>query len=187
MSKMSFCYYLPFLLQYTHFFIYKRSGLLWCVCVCYSFSNIVLPKRSLSPNTHHFPHIPAALASLSLRYPLRDRKSFRKTAVLISALAHWSPILAEVEFAPSWCYPFVVVFSQVCRYARGLRSRDKGSRLHISASALHVARFRRREGEFEYIVYSRNITTADVKARSMFQRRPPLEGRATNTYWNKIG
>eukprot|EP00903_Cladosiphon_okamuranus_P006928 g6743.t1 len=33
-------------------------------------------------------------------------------AVLISALVHWSPILAEVEFAPSWCYPFVVVFSQ---------------------------------------------------------------------------
>lgn len=48
-----------------------------------------------------------------MRYPLRDRKSFRKTAVMISALAHWSAILAEVEFAPSWCYPFVVVFSQV--------------------------------------------------------------------------
>eukprot|EP00752_Nemacystus_decipiens_P006940 g6230.t1 len=54
----------------------------------------------------------AALASLSMRYPLRDQKSFRKTAVLLSALSHWSPILAEVEFAPSWCYPFIVVFSQ---------------------------------------------------------------------------
>ena len=48
-----------------------------------------------------------------MRYPLRDRKSFRKIAVLISALAHWSPIFAEVEFTPSWCYPFVVVFLQV--------------------------------------------------------------------------
>ncbi len=34
--------------------------------------------------------------------------------MLISALAQWSPIMAEVEFVPSWCYPFVVVFSQVC-------------------------------------------------------------------------
>ncbi|CAM9842751.1 unnamed protein product [Laminaria digitata] len=57
------------------------------------------------------PH-PAALASLATRYPVRDRKAFRKTAVLISALAHWSPILAEVEFVPSWVFPFVVVFSQ---------------------------------------------------------------------------
>ena len=71
------------------------------------------------------PH-PAALASLATRYPVRDRKAFRKTAVLISALAHWSPILAEVEFVPSWVFPFVVVFSQV-RYVhdipavRGLR------------------------------------------------------------------
>lgn len=58
------------------------------------------------------PH-PAALASLAARYPVGDRKLFRKTAVLISALAHWSPILAEVEFVPSWVFPFVVVFMQV--------------------------------------------------------------------------
>lgn len=58
------------------------------------------------------PH-PAALASLSVRYPLRDQKLFRKTAVLISALAHWSPILGDVEFVPSWVCPFVIVFSQV--------------------------------------------------------------------------
>lgn len=58
------------------------------------------------------PH-PTALASLSIRYPLRDRKLFRKAAVLMSALAHWSPILAEVEFVPSWLFPFCVVFGQV--------------------------------------------------------------------------
>ncbi|CAM9502399.1 unnamed protein product [Ectocarpus sp. 6 AP-2014] len=57
------------------------------------------------------PH-PTALASLSIRYPLRDRKLFRKAAVLLSALAHWSPILAEVEFVPSWLFPFCVVFGQ---------------------------------------------------------------------------
>lgn len=75
--------------------------------------SIVLPTCYLLPNARRFAARPAALASLSMRYPLRDRKSFRKTAVMISALAHWSAILAEVEFAPSWCYPFVVVFSQV--------------------------------------------------------------------------
>lgn len=58
------------------------------------------------------PH-PAALASLAMRYPLRNQKLFRKTAVLISALAHWSPILGDVEFVPSWVFPFVIVFSQV--------------------------------------------------------------------------
>lgn len=58
------------------------------------------------------PH-PTALASLSTRYPLRDRRLFRKTAVLLSALAYWSPIWAEAEFVPGWLFPFVVVFQQV--------------------------------------------------------------------------
>lgn len=56
---------------------------------------------------------PAAFASLSERYPLRDRRLFRKMAVIVSSLAHWSPILADVEFLPSWVFPFVVVFFQV--------------------------------------------------------------------------
>lgn len=55
----------------------------------------------------------AAMTSLATRYPVRDRKLFRKTAIVFSALAHWSPILAEVEFVPGWVFPFVVVFSQV--------------------------------------------------------------------------
>lgn len=58
------------------------------------------------------PH-PAAVSSLATRYPLRDRKLFRKMAVLISALAHWSPIWADAEFAMAWVFPFVVVFGQV--------------------------------------------------------------------------
>lgn len=59
------------------------------------------------------PH-PAAVASLATRYPMRDRTLFRKTAVLISALAHWSPVVAEVDFVPGWVFPFIVVFQQVC-------------------------------------------------------------------------
>ncbi|CAN0107186.1 unnamed protein product [Scytosiphon promiscuus] len=55
---------------------------------------------------------PAVLASLAVRYPLRDRRMARKTAVLVSALASWSPIMAEVEFVPGWVFPFVVVFAQ---------------------------------------------------------------------------
>lgn len=58
------------------------------------------------------PH-PAAVASLAARYPLRDRTLFRKTAVLISALAHWSPVLGEAEFVPAWVFPFAVVFQKV--------------------------------------------------------------------------
>lgn len=58
------------------------------------------------------PH-PGCVASLAIRYPLRDRKLYRKTAVLTSALAHWSPIWAEAEFVPGWVFPFVVVFRQV--------------------------------------------------------------------------
>lgn len=73
-----------------------------------------LPGNSLAFHAlvHMGPH-PAALASFATRYPLRDRKAFRKMAVLISALAHWSPVLGEAEFVPGWVFPFVVVFEQV--------------------------------------------------------------------------
>lgn len=80
----------------------------------------------LPGNSKQFAHLvsrgpnPAVLASLSVRYPLRDRRILRKAAVLVSALAAWSPIMVEVEFVPAWVFPFVVVFSQVrcsVRYA----------------------------------------------------------------------
>lgn len=69
------------------------------------------------------PH-PTALDSLSTRYPLRDRRLYRKTAVLLSALAYWSPIWAEAEFVPGWLFPFVVVFQQV-------RKQTHSSRTHL--------------------------------------------------------
>ncbi|CAN0275311.1 unnamed protein product [Discosporangium mesarthrocarpum] len=53
-----------------------------------------------------------ALDGLQKRFPLRDRIVFRKVAVLMSALAHWSPLLSEVEFSPAWVFPFAVVFGQ---------------------------------------------------------------------------
>lgn len=134
------------------------------------------------------PHDPAALASLSMRYPLREQKSFRKTAVLISALAHWSSILAEVEFAPSWCYPFVVVFSQVgdIRASRGKRGGDCERRFMV-VRVLYLARLRRREREREF-----ERLQLLMQARSMFQRqcRPSTfvggGAGATNANWNKI-
>lgn len=58
------------------------------------------------------PH-PAAVASLAVRYPLRNCQLFRKLAVLNSVVAHWSSVLGEAEFVPAWLFPFVVVFQQV--------------------------------------------------------------------------
>ncbi|CAM9730208.1 unnamed protein product, partial [Ascophyllum nodosum] len=55
---------------------------------------------------------PTVVANLASRYPVRNRKLFRKTVVLMSALAHWSPIWAEVEFAIPWTFPFVLLFGQ---------------------------------------------------------------------------
>ncbi|CAM9246577.1 unnamed protein product [Hapterophycus canaliculatus] len=72
----------------------------------------------LPGNSKHFERLvsrgpnAAVLASLAERYPIRDLRILRKTAVFVSALAAWSPIMAEVEFVPSWVFPFVVVFSQ---------------------------------------------------------------------------
>lgn len=53
------------------------------------------------------------VANLASMYPVYNRRLYRKTVVLMSALAHWSPIWAEAEFTLPWLFPFVLLFGQV--------------------------------------------------------------------------
>lgn len=95
-------------------------------------SNSEAFAQQIAKGPHH-----TAMASLAMRYPLRDRKHFRKTAILVSALAHWSPILADVEFVPSWVFPFVVVFSQV-RYIQSWDNRAFSQNIKITVFVRHT-------------------------------------------------
>jgi len=51
-----------------------------------------------------------AYRDISARYPLRDSRMLRRLGLVLSALAHWSPIVAELEYVPATVFPFVLAF-----------------------------------------------------------------------------
>jgi hypothetical protein len=71
-----------------------------------------------------------AYCDLGARYPLRDSRLLRRLGLVLSALAHWSPIVAELEYVPATVFPFVLAFEKddlaafetsmavVCRWQR---------------------------------------------------------------------
>ena len=51
-----------------------------------------------------------AYAHLEQEYPVSDRSLMRRLGRLLSALAHWAPVLGEVAFLPALAFPFVRLF-----------------------------------------------------------------------------
>jgi hypothetical protein len=47
---------------------------------------------------------------VAVRYPLRDSRLLRRLSLVSSALAHWSPLAAELEYLPAVVFPFLLVF-----------------------------------------------------------------------------
>eukprot|EP01022_Parablepharisma_sp_SALTPOND_P028760 TRINITY_DN71659_c0_g1_i1.p1 TRINITY_DN71659_c0_g1~~TRINITY_DN71659_c0_g1_i1.p1 ORF type:complete len:993 (+),score=89.16 TRINITY_DN71659_c0_g1_i1:86-2980(+) len=50
-----------------------------------------------------------AFEGLRKRYPIESQRLFCRTQRLLSALAYWNPLLAEVEYLPGLVYPFAKV------------------------------------------------------------------------------
>lgn len=50
-----------------------------------------------------------AYKNLRKCYPIKSQRLFGRTQRLLSALAHWCPILAEVDYLPALVYPFAKV------------------------------------------------------------------------------
>lgn len=81
-----------------------------------SHPDVVHPLSLLQKGIHE------AYVKLDERYPLKERRLFRRLQRILSCLAHWSPLFSEVEFLPSMVFPFVrlfpaddaVVFEIVC-------------------------------------------------------------------------
>lgn len=48
--------------------------------------------------------------TLMRRYPLQDTRLQQRLAALLSQLAHWCPLFAEVSFLPSIAFPLLKVF-----------------------------------------------------------------------------
>ena len=51
-----------------------------------------------------------AYATLQKKYPLKSQKCVRLLERTLSALAHWSPLLAECDYLPLLIFPFVKLF-----------------------------------------------------------------------------
>eukprot|EP00042_Codosiga_hollandica_P053229 m.692387 g.692387 ORF g.692387 m.692387 type:complete len:249 (+) comp58650_c0_seq11:814-1560(+) len=49
-------------------------------------------------------------ANLHEKYPIKSRKYLRLLQVTLSALAHWCPLVAELDFVPLLVFPFVRIF-----------------------------------------------------------------------------
>lgn len=49
-------------------------------------------------------------ADIPSRYPLRDSRQLRKFHLILSALAYWSPLCAELEHLPAIVFPFMMFF-----------------------------------------------------------------------------
>eukprot|EP00954_Amorphochlora_amoebiformis_P019381 1332204-Amorphochlora_amoeboformis.AAC.1 len=48
-----------------------------------------------------------SVQNLRQEYPLRDKKLFQKLQVVLSCLAHWSPVCARFSYLPSLVFPFL--------------------------------------------------------------------------------
>lgn len=55
-----------------------------------------------------------AYSDLHLKYPLKDSRLFRRLRRCLSALAHWSAVMGELEFLPELAFPFVKVYGECC-------------------------------------------------------------------------
>ncbi|KAK3790424.1 hypothetical protein RRG08_015894 [Elysia crispata] len=51
-----------------------------------------------------------AYSKLHEIYPIKSRKLLRILQRILSALAHWSPIFGEIQYLPSFAFPFVKLF-----------------------------------------------------------------------------
>ena len=51
-----------------------------------------------------------ATSDVGVRYPLRDSRKLRRLSLVVGALAHWSPLAAELEYLPAVVFPFLLVF-----------------------------------------------------------------------------
>ena len=51
-----------------------------------------------------------SVANLKAKCPLRSQRLLRRLERLLSCLAHWSPLFAEVSFAPAFVFPFAKAF-----------------------------------------------------------------------------
>ncbi|GAB1597767.1 TBC1 domain family member 31 [Argonauta hians] len=54
----------------------------------------------------------SAFVTLQEHYPVKSMRLFRLLQRVLSALAHWSPILAETKYLPALVFPFLKVFHQ---------------------------------------------------------------------------
>ena len=52
-----------------------------------------------------------ACEDLDVRYPLRDSRVMRRLTLVVSALAHHSPLIAGLEYLPATAFPFVIFFA----------------------------------------------------------------------------
>ncbi|XP_029637694.1 TBC1 domain family member 31-like [Octopus sinensis] len=54
----------------------------------------------------------SSFITLQEYYPVKSQRLFRLLQRVLSALAHWSPILAETKYLPALVFPFLKVFYQ---------------------------------------------------------------------------
>jgi hypothetical protein len=51
-----------------------------------------------------------AFQQLDRKYPVKSYQLLRSMERVLSALAHWSPIFAELDYIPSLVFPFLTMF-----------------------------------------------------------------------------
>ncbi len=48
---------------------------------------------------------------LFIKYPVRQRRIFNRLQNICSQLGHWTPIMGELSYLPSLCFPFLLVYN----------------------------------------------------------------------------
>ncbi|RYY69174.1 hypothetical protein EON63_23970 [archaeon] len=98
--------------------VYSDCKLVYVCCLASFLSNpsLSFPPMSNPPeNSSAFSDLMqrgthAAFRDLEERFPLQSRKLSARLCTVCSALAHWSPVLAEAAYLPSLVFPFLLIF-----------------------------------------------------------------------------
>lgn len=75
-------------------------------------SLLQLPENHLAYAALVDKGIHPAYAQLHKIYPVKSRRLLRLLQGVLSALAHWSPIMAETKYLPNMVFPFLKLFHQ---------------------------------------------------------------------------
>ena len=71
-----------------------------------------LPLNKSEYETYASQGLHAAFSKLRQRHPIRSPKLHCRMQRVLSALAYWCPLFAEIDYMPALVYPFAKVLDQ---------------------------------------------------------------------------